>query len=239
MSLDLHAEETQSATADTWPHQTGLTERSFVTFNEELRMLHAVSVGRRFSRNETIFRDLAPATHAYKIIDGIVRLCKFGSHGRRQIADFMISGDLFGFTEHAEHRFTAEAATDAILLVYPRHQINRLAPTNIAARDRISAICGHGLACMDDYLAQLGRPDPKVRLAAFLVRQSERTKALPGERLDLSMGRQDIADHLGLTVDSLCGAMAELKREGAILCPTIHQVILSDPKALRVMGQMN
>src|SRR5262249_17243071 len=85
--------------ADPGPSQMPLTERNFTTLNEELQMLRSVGVRKHFTRNQTLFVERSPATHAYKVIDGFVRLYRILPDRSRQIADFMVAGDVFGFAE--------------------------------------------------------------------------------------------------------------------------------------------
>ncbi len=210
--------------------------RSQTALTQDLRLLHQFSLRQRFSRNETIFSQGDSAKHVYKVINGTIRICKYTPDGRRQIADFMLPGDLFGFVERAEHGYSAEAATDVILLSYPREQLDRLSARTPGVVTRVLALLTEHLLSMQRQLLVLGCKNAKERFASFLVRLADRTNSLPGERIDLAMGRQDIADHLGLTIETVCRAIAELKREGSIVTPNIHQIIVSKPTALRALA---
>jgi CRP-like cAMP-binding protein len=83
----------------------------------------------------------------------------------------------------------------------------------------------------------LGCQSAKERVASFLVLLADRSRAEPGDRLDLPMGRQDIASHLGLTIETVCRAITELKREGAVIVPSLNQIILKDLQGLRTLAE--
>jgi CRP-like cAMP-binding protein len=81
----------------------------------------------------------------------------------------------------------------------------------------------------------LGRMTAPERVAAFLIEMLERrdrTKAL-----DLPMARNDIADYLGLTIETVCRTLSAFKREGVIAIPSPHRIELLDRHALRSIGE--
>ena len=219
-------------------HRPTLTSlRGPVTMNEHLHMLREFSSRQQFSRNETIFSEGDAADHVYKIISGTVRLCRHMPDGRRHIADFMLPGDLVGFAECAEHPFTAEAITAAIVTSYPRNQFDRLGDGDPQVRANLLCLVTTSLLTAQQHLFVLSCQNAKERLASFILRMAARTDVLTGDRLDLSMGRQDIADHLGLTIETICRAIAALKSDGTIAVPNSHQLILKDTGALRALSE--
>lgn len=200
---------------------------------KDLRALDRYSARVRFARNETIFNEGDNAGHAYKVISGTVRMCKHTKDGRRQIADFLVPGNLFGIVDRGEYGFSAEAVSDVILISYPRNQLDRLWATNPGMVDRLFAMLTEQFMTMQRHMVVLGCQNAKERVASFLLRLADRSRIVPGERLDLPMGRQDIASHLGLTIETVCRAIAELKREGAVIVPNLNQLILSNLAMLR------
>lgn len=199
-----------------------------IALSEDLQTLDSFSTRVRFARNETIFCEGDRTDHAFKIISGTVRLCAHTADGRRQISDFMLPGDIFGLMERGEYGFSAEAVTDVMLVSYPRSKIDQLWATKPQVVSRVlDALVEHFLT-MRRHLVVLGCENAKERVASFLLRLSERTQSGAGERIELPMGRQDIASHLGLTVETVCRALGELKREGAVTTPNLHQLILKN-----------
>jgi len=203
----------------------------------DLRVLDRFSARARFVKNETVFSEGDHAGHAYKIVSGMVRMCKHTRDGRRQIADFLLPGAIFGIIDRGEYGFSAEAVTDVLLMCYPRSQIDRLSATKAGVIDHIFAVLTEQFMTMQRHLVVLGCQSAKERVASFLVLLADRSRAEPGDRLDLPMGRQDIASHLGLTIETVCRAITELKREGAVIVPSLNQIILRDLEALRTLAE--
>ena len=90
---------------------------------------------------------------------------------------------------------------------------------------------------MQRHLVVLGCQSAKERVASFLLLLTDRSGTKPGDRLDLPMGRQDIASHLGLTIETVCRAITELKREGLIAVPSLNQIVINNSHALRALAE--
>ena len=206
------------------------------TFGQDLRAMHPFGVRMRFARNETITSESAGVPLVYKVISGMVRLCKRAPDGRRQIADFMLPGGLFGFMAGVKYGFAAQAVTDVILFAYPQHQIDHLAAAMPSLYNRVNALLAENSLIMRRHLEGLRSRTPNQRVAAFLLRLSERNGSILGDRLDISMGRQDIADHLGLTTETVCRAITELKRIRIVTAPNTNELIINDLNALEAVA---
>jgi CRP/FNR family nitrogen fixation transcriptional regulator len=202
----------------------------------DLRALQQIGVKVRFSRNQTIFSDGDEATNCYKVISGAVRLCKHMSDGRRQIADFLLAGDLVGFMQLGHYRFTAEAVGDVVLMCYPQRQVARLSNSLPNLRGRLLVLLSQRLLGMQDHLVMLGRQTAKERIASYLLHIADRSDAEEGLAFDLPMSRQDIADYLGLTIETVCRMLSELKREKIIAIPA-GQIIINDMDALQSLTE--
>ncbi|WP_336490986.1 helix-turn-helix domain-containing protein [Methylobacterium nigriterrae] len=168
----------------------------------------------------------------YKVVSGAARTYKLLSDGRRQIDAFHLPGDIFGVEAGEEHRFSAEAVTDTKLVVYRRERGALTSDDGSLAREVVSAMM-RSLERAQDHMMLLGRKSAKERIASFLLGLSERV-AQQGTSLDLPMSRADIADHLGLTVESVSRAVTQLERDGLIeLPPNRRAVVLRNAAALR------
>lgn len=205
--------------------------------DEDLRALQQIGTKVRFSRNQTIFNDGDEAMNCYKVISGAVRLCKHMADGRRQIADFLLAGDLFGFMQFGHYKFTAEAVGDVVLMCYPQRQVARLSSSMPNLRGRLLVLLSQRLLGMQDHLVMLGRQTAKERIASFLLHVAERSDAEEGLVFDLPMSRQDIADYLGLTIETVCRMLSELKREKIIAIPRVGQIVLNDIEALQTLTE--
>ncbi|HTT99064.1 MAG TPA: helix-turn-helix domain-containing protein [Rhizomicrobium sp.] len=210
-----------------------------VTLNDHLRTLHSYSTRHHYRRGEAIFAEGETADRVYKIIVGTVRLCRFTPSGRRHISDFVLAGDLLGFLECAKHPATAEAVEDVTLISYPRSCIDRLAASKPEIRARLLSHLSDNLLEAQNHLFVLGCQSAKEKVASFLMRLAERTDLGAGETLDLPMGRQDIADHLGMTIETVSRTISMLKNEGTVSVPSQHELVLKNMGALRTLAIEN
>lgn len=191
----------------------------------------------RFSRGETIFNEGDPADYAYSVVSGAVRLCKHTSDGRRQIAQFLLPGDFFSFMEMDEHSFTAEAADDTVVACYPQRQIERMTEERPALRRYFGSLLARRVRDVQNHLVTLGRQTAKEKIASFLVMLIERAGAEDGSQIDLPMSRQDIADFLGLTIETVCRMLTSLKRNRLIDLPNTHELIIRDSDHLYALAE--
>ena len=186
----------------------------------------------RFARNETIFNQGDETRYSYEVVSGGVRLSKMLLNGRRQIADFALPADLFGFESTDEYSLTAEALCDVVVVRYSRSHIERLGEEIADVRRQLTASLRRELQLAQNHLVMLGRQSAKERVAAFLVLLAGRSAVDERGMLDLPMGRQDIADYLGLTIETVCRAISEFRHIGLIAVPNRHAIRLLRPEAL-------
>jgi len=199
--------------------------------------LRNIGITASFGRNETIFNDGDAAEHSYRVVSGAVRLCKMLPDGRRQIAEFFLPGDYFGLNALEEHSFTAEAVTDSVVVSFPRRRVERLCDEAPDLRKELLARLYADLSATQNHLVMLGRQSAKERVASFLLLLAGREDAGDGDTIDLPMGRQDIADYLGLTIETVCRALSDLKRSKLIVTPNTHQVVLKNREALQALTE--
>jgi CRP-like cAMP-binding protein len=188
----------------------------------------------QFSRNQEIYGQGEGVGFWYKVIAGTVRITKLRSDGRRHITEFCFSGDAFGLEGAAERDFSAEAVEDATVMRYPRSATEKLIDANPAVARLIRDMTLKTLAAAQGRLALLGRMTACERVVSFLLELSERND--DEKHVELVMGRCDIADYLGLTVETVCRVLSDLKRRGVIeVCP--HSVTLLDRFTLKAIGE--
>lgn len=175
------------------------------------------------------------AEYCYRIIRGCVRMVKLMEDGRRQVGEFLMADDLLGFDALDCYDFTAETVSDVVLRRYPRRMVDALAGTNLTLARRLRDMVSISLRVAHARLVLLGRKTASERLASFLLEMAER---LPGARpniLELPMGRTDIADHLGLTIETVCRLLGHLRRDGTIAIDR-GSVTIRDLRALQQMA---
>lgn len=167
-------------------------------------------------REQEIHGQGEQARSCYRVLSGCVRMVRLMEDGRRQIGEFLMAGDLLGFDELETHDFAAEAVSDAVLRRYPRRMVDALAEKNVALARRLRDLTSVSLRTAHTRLLLLGRKTASERIASFLLEMAERLPQSHARRLDLPMSRTDMADHLGLTIETVCRGLAHLRRDGTI-----------------------
>jgi len=191
----------------------------------------------RFKRNETIFDEGDAAQFSYRIISGVIRQCVLLPDGRRQIIDFLDKNDALGLGAEGLHDTRAEAVTDVLLARFPRNA--SLEASGHASACAVARNLKQQLRRARLHTIMLGRQTVRERVANFLVQLAAReTDCLEDDyQLDLPMGRQDIADYLGLTLETVCRMIGTLKREGLIDVPNTHCIVIRRAVLLRDLAQ--
>ncbi len=187
----------------------------------------------QFSRNEEIYGESEPADYFYKVIRGTVRTYKVLNDGRRQIGAFYLAGDIFGLESRAEHSFSAEAITNATVLVIRRSAVAALAARDHSVARQLLAMTGRELARVQNHIMLLIQT-AQERVAGFLLEMAERVQGQ--NEVELPMSRQDIADYLGLTIETVSRTLTQLEHSAAIALPTSRRIVLRDRTALRQLN---
>lgn len=185
-------------------------------------------------RDHAIFFEGDRAEAYYKVVSGTVRLVRMLSDGRRQVLDFLHPGQFFGFTHGAIYQMTAEAVTKVTLVRYQRRQVDDLVVTRPSLARFILDRASDELHTAQEQMVLLGRRTAKERLAVFLLETARRSdpQKVDRNRTHLSMGRRDIADYLGLTIETVCRVLSQLKQSGLIQLLNTDDVVFLKPNAL-------
>jgi CRP/FNR family nitrogen fixation transcriptional regulator len=197
-----------------------------------LALLEQFGTSLSLRRDQELYPEGSDATHIYRVVSGCVRTVKLMADGRRQVCTFMFAGDLIGLDDTTVHDFGAEAVTESVLRRYPRRTVDALAESapvlGRALRDDMMT----SLHAIHQQLTLLGRRTASERIAAFLLEMDRRIPRTTKSLLHLPMSRGDIADYLGLTVETVCRLLAQMKRD-QILIILRAGVQLLDRAALR------
>lgn len=202
----------------------------------ELPALAKLGIVARYGHRETIYSQGDEAKYSYKVVSGAVRHSKFLLNGRRQIADFSLPGELFGFENDDEYSLTAEALSDVVVVRYPRSCVERLGDELAEVRRHLMSNLRRDLAQAQEHLVMLGRQSAKERVASFILTLAGRSDARNGDAIALPMGRQDIADYLGLTIETVCRAISDLKQSGVVRIPSRHELVILRLDVLKALA---
>lgn len=187
------------------------------------------------ARNRVVHEAGDPASHIYKVVDGTLRVVQLLPDGRRHVTSFLRAGDYFGLDECGDYASTVEAVTDCSLTRYPRRQFDALLENDASAGQQIFRLMCRQLTASNRMLLLLGRKTAAERMASFLLGIAERTA--PGATGDLQIGlpmsRGDIADHLGLTIETVSRLVTKFRQRKLIRLVNAHEIVIPDIEALQ------
>lgn len=167
-------------------------------------------------RDAEIHAEGDDAQYCYRVVRGCVRSVKLLEDGRRQVGAFFLPGDHFGLDDLDTFDFGAEAVTDVTLRRYPRRMVESLAESHLGLTRRLRAFALSNLRVARAQVLLLGRKTATERIASFLLDMDARCGGPRRSILELPMNRADMADYLGLTVETICRILAQMKRDGTL-----------------------
>lgn len=170
-------------------------------------VMERLGVRMTFAKGEEIFGQDEDADLIHSIVRGAVRTTRLLSDGRRQIGNFYYKNDLIGLETGDTHRFSAEALTDCVILVVKRSSLKAFSGDGELDR-AIWEATRRELERTQEHLLVLGRKTACEKVASFLMDLAQRDAA---ETVDLPMGRQDMADYLGLTIETVSRMVTQLQ----------------------------
>ena len=196
--------------------------------SDDCGMLAGAGVRMTFARGEEIYAQAEDADLIYQVISGAVRTSRLMSDGRRQIGDFYYPGDVLGLEMGAAHHYSADALIDSVVVVARRKRLASLLGAEAAHRLEIQALAAE-LTRVQTHLSALGCKTACERVASFLLDAAHRNHT---DRVDLPMGRQDIADFLGLTIETVSRMVSQLQATGAVEFQSCRTFIIRNRPAL-------
>lgn len=184
-----------------------------------------------FDRDQVIYREGDPTKHIYTVLKGLVCTYKMLLDGRRQIASFYLPGDSFGLEDISAHTLSAEAITRSDLAIINRKSALSRAQGELQTGAELTAWAMEELIRSQRYLLMLSQ-SAEGRVASFLLGMAERLRS--EREVHLLMSRRHIADHLGLTVETVCRTFRKLTSMGVIASKS-HTVLLTDLVRLKCL----
>jgi len=183
-----------------------------------------------FQEGEEIFAEGDSTEVFYKVVSGVVRVCKFLSDGRRQIEAFHVAGEIFGFELGDGRTMCAEAVGDCSLVSYRKRGVEILAQKDETVTRQLFHHAMRSLAQAQTHSLLLGRRGAAEKVATFLLDWAK--QSTDRRVINLAMTRQDIADYLGLTIETVSRTLSQFERDGLIALPNIRQVRLANIEGL-------
>jgi CRP/FNR family nitrogen fixation transcriptional regulator len=194
----------------------------FLGENDNLARAQFILSEFKYNRGAEIFGESEPAIYVYQVVEGAVR----------QIGAFHLVGDIFGLENGALHRFTAEAIVDTTVRLAKRVSLEHVAEVDALVARELLSMTTINLQHAENHMLLLGRKTSLERVAAFLLEMDRRLTA--AGVMALPMSRRDIADYLGLTLETVSRALSCLHEKGLLdfLGQTQRQIVLRDRSEL-------
>ena len=186
-------------------------------------------------KDREIYSQGDSAEFCYRILSGTVRTVKLMEDGRRQVAEFLLPGDFFGLDAQDEHDLAAEAVSAVVLRRYARRTVEALADHDPNVARQLRGVASAKLRVAREQMMLLGRKTAVERIASFLSDMALRLPHGQDGRIALAMSRADIADHLGLTIETVCRTLACLRRDGVIEMAR-EAVAIRDARSLHALA---
>ena len=184
----------------------------------------------QYCGRKAIFSEGDDAEFSFCILSGAVRLFMTRSEGSRVVVAFALPGDFFGIEWLGQHTLSAETIGGATLVCFGSKQLTRLADEKKVVRAELFLILRHSLWATQRHLATLNRHSAVERVATFLVELLDRSWKSE-KMIDIPMSREDIGNYLGLTIETVCRVLTELKQRRLIDIPKSSRN--SDPQRAR------
>jgi len=185
-----------------------------------------------YDRNAEIYSQDEPVELLYRLVSGVVRTSRLTADGRRQVGGFYYAGDIFGLEPGPEHRFAAEALSDCEVQVVRRGAVRAFAGDVEVDRAILDAT-RQEMERLQDHVMLLGRKTARERVGGFLMAMAQRQ---PRDEVDLPMGRQDMADYLGLTIETVSRMLTQLQGEAIVDFPSSRRFQVRKWTALEALA---
>ena len=206
---------------------------------DELKVFSNISSEKKFSDKENIFLQQDVSKNLYNITKGNVKIYQLLSDGRIQIIGFLYPGDFFGSCKKGKYNYSAEAIGDVKVCVFEESILNQHLEKNMKLAKELLHMTSHELTLVQDRMAVLGKLKASERVGRFLINISNQRARINWQDnpISLPMTRQNVADYLGLTIETVSREITELKTSNIIKVLSSKQIYINDKEKLLSLCQ--
>jgi CRP/FNR family nitrogen fixation transcriptional regulator len=197
------------------------------------RVLDVLGARSTYARNVEIYAQEDDVERLFRVISGVVRTTRVTIDGRRQVGDFYYPGDLFGLEIGPLHEFSAEALTEC-QVESVRHAAVRNFVGDVELDRAILDATRRELQRVQGHVMLLGKKGAREKVAASLLGLAEHEQ-IGG--VDLPMGRQDMADYLGLTIETVSRMLTQLQSDNVVQFPSLRRFKVTQRQALEAIAE--
>jgi CRP/FNR family transcriptional regulator len=204
--------------------------------DQDLGRLAELAIVTRLEPGQTFIGEGEPANSFFNITAGSAKLYKLLADGRRQITGFVSVGQFLGLAVSATYAFSAEAMEPVRLCRFTRSRLHHLLVDFPALERRLLQFASNELVAAQEQMLLLGRKTARERVASFLLSQSKCGAPCGRYRvpLQLPMTRSDIADYLGLTIETISRTLTRFRNERLIDMPSATDFMVPDLARLEI-----
>ena len=197
---------------------------------DQLKKFSGISIDKAFEDKQNIFLQQDTALNLYNITEGNVKIYQLMDDGRIQIIGFLYPGDFFGSYKNGKYNYSADAIGNVKVCVFEQDKLDEYLENNVNLTKELLHQTSHELTLAEDKIRVLGKLDATERLSRFILNLSEQRKRIGWQNnpISLPMTRQDIADYLGLTVETVSREITKLKSSNIIKIISSKQIYISD-----------
>lgn len=206
----------------------------------EMARVDSIAVHTEFAPGATLIYEGDAADRVYNLTGGAVRVTKLTPDGRRAITGFLYPGDFLGLSYGGRYSYSAEAIDKVSACQFRKAPLERVFQEIPRLEHRLLAMVSDELLSAQDQMVLLARKTPREKLASFLLHTAAklgRGKGTSPDVLSLAMSRGDIADYLGLTIETVSRTFTALTKDGLIDIPSRRVVALLDREALENLAE--
>ena len=198
--------------------------------DDELEVFSKISFQKNYTNKENIFLQNDPSKYLFNITEGNVKIYQLLEDGRIQIIGFLYPGDFFGTYRNNRYNYSAEAIGDLKTCVFDQKILDKYMDQNLALAKELINKTSYELTLAQDHMTVMGKLNAVEKIANFLLNISNQRKRIgwPSNPISLSMTRQDIADYLGLTIETVSREISKLKSSNIIKIISSKQLFIND-----------
>ena len=202
--------------------------------DDQLKVFSEISDEKEFRDKQTIFLQQGPSRHLYNITKGNIKIYKLLSDGRIQIIGFLYPGDFFGSYKKGKYNYSSEAIGNVRLCVFRQEVLDEYLEKNMNLSKELLHITSHELTLAQDRMGVLGKMNANERVAKFILNISDQRARIGWQDnpISLPMTRQDIADYLGLTLETVSREITRFKTSNLIKVMSSKQIYIIDKEKL-------
>jgi len=206
--------------------------------DDQLNIFSKISSEKEFKNKQTVFLQEEESKNLYNITQGNIKIYKLLRDGRIQIIGFLYPGDFFGSYKKGKYNYSAESIGDVKLCVFKQEVLDNYLEKNMNLAKELLHMTSHELTLAQDRIGILGKLNANQRMAAFILNISKQRARIGWQDnpISLPMMRQDIADYLGLTLETVSRELTKLKTSNLIKVLSSSQIYLRDKASLSVIS---